>query len=122
MRLILDAHVSGPILGRRLTGDGHDVRALDQEPDLEGLADEPLLELAAADERVLITFNIADFPGLLREWAGAGRPHAGVILVYGIDHGEFEVVVRGVERWLALYPEQQDWIERSVVVSRAFAA
>ena len=122
MRLFLDAHVSGGNVGDRLADSGHDVRALDSEREIEGIDDDELLELASRDERVLVTFNVADFPVILRERASADRPHAGVILVYGIDHSEFGLVVRGIERWLALYAEQGDWSDRTVVLSREFAS
>lgn len=81
MKLLLDAHVSGRTVGRTLAEGGHDVRALDSEIELEGLADPDVLELAAAEGRVLVTANIRDFEPLLREWAGEGMAHAGVILV-----------------------------------------
>lgn len=121
MRLLLDAHVSGPRVGRRLEAEGHDVRALDQERLLEGLDDEEVLSTAAAEERILVTHNIRDFPAILREWAAAQRPHAGVILVYGIDHREFDVIVRGIERCLELYPDQGSWRDLALVVDRGFA-
>lgn len=122
MRLLLDAHVSGPRIGRRLEEAGHDVRALDQEPALEGLDDEDVLALASEEQRILVTHNIRDFPAILREWAQAQRSHAGAILVYGIDHGEFELVVRGIERWLELYAEPADWTDLAVVLDRDFAS
>jgi hypothetical protein len=109
VRLLLDAHVSGPNVGRRLEDAGHDVRALDQQPALEGLDDHEVLALAASEQRILVTHNIADFPRILREWAAAQRNHAGVILVYGIDHGEFSVIVNGIERWLEMRPDHADW-------------
>jgi nucleoside-diphosphate-sugar epimerase len=84
VRLLLDAHVSGLGVGRRLEKRGHDVRALDREPGLEGLDEEEVLALATANRRILVTHNIVDLPEILREWAGGGRSHAGVILVYGI--------------------------------------
>jgi predicted nuclease of predicted toxin-antitoxin system len=83
LRLLLDAHVSGPRVGKRLEARGHDVRALDQEPALEGLDDEEVLATAASEQRILVTHNIRDFPSILREWAAVQRSHAGVILVYG---------------------------------------
>ena len=122
MRLLLDAHVSGRRIGEPLAKKGHDVRALDRQPDLEGLDDESVLELATTDERILVTFNVADFPTILREWALAARSHAGVILLYGINHSEFRLVVRGVERWLEMYPEQRGWSDRAVVISRALGS
>ena len=122
MRFLLDAHVSGPRVGQRLAATGHEVRALDQELALEGLDDDDVLALAAAEERILVTHNIRDFPPILREWAAAGRTHAGVILAYGIDHREFDVIVRGVERCLELYPEPATWRDLAVVVNREFAS
>jgi hypothetical protein len=122
VRLLLDAHVSGPVVGRRLEAGGHDVRALDQEPELEGLEDEEVLALATDEGRILVTHNVSDFPRILREWAGAGRSHAGVILVYGIGHAEFDLVLRGIERWLATRPATEGWIDFPAVVDREFSS
>jgi hypothetical protein len=71
---------------------------------------------------VLVTFNVADFPAILREWGVAGRSHAGVVLVHGIDRSEFGLVFRGIERWLVLHPLQREWIDRAVVLSREHAS
>jgi predicted nuclease of predicted toxin-antitoxin system len=122
VRLLLDAHVSGPRIGVRLTAVGQDVRALDQELPLEGLDDDEVLSLAAAEERILVTDNVRDFPAILREWAAAERSHAGVILVDGIDHREFDVIVRGIERCGELYPEPATCRDLAVVVNREFAS
>jgi len=121
MRLLLDAHVSGPRVGRRLEAKGHEVRALDQEPELEGLDDDEVLSMACVEERILVTHNIRDFPAILREWAAAARSHTGAILVYGIDHREFDVIVRGIERCVELYPDPGDWADPVLVVDREFA-
>jgi hypothetical protein len=121
VRLLLDAHVSGPNVGRRLEQKGHDVRALDQEPALEGLDDDQVLALAATEQRILVTHNVADFPRILREWAAAQRAHAGVILVYGIDHSEFGLIARGIERWPQLRPDQADWSDFPAIIDRRFA-
>ena len=121
MRLLLDAHVSGPNVGRRLEQKDNDVRALDQEPALEGLDDDAVLALATSEQRILVTHNVADFPRILREWAAAQRVHAGVVLVYGIDHSEFALIARGIERWLELRPEQATWRDFPAVLHRRFA-
>jgi predicted nuclease of predicted toxin-antitoxin system len=121
VRLLLDAHVSGPNVGRRLQQNGHDMRALDQEPALEGLDDDDVLALAVAEQRILVTHNVADFPRILREWASAQRAHAGVILVSGIDHSEFALITRGIERWLQLRPAQADWSDFPAILDRRFA-
>jgi len=122
LRFLLDAHLSGPRVGRRLEEDGHDVRALDQEPALEGLEDEDVLALASQEERILVTQDVHDFPAILREWAAAQRSHAGAILIYGIDHSEFELIIRGIQRWLELYPEPASWIDLTAVIDRDFAS
>jgi predicted nuclease of predicted toxin-antitoxin system len=122
VRLLLDAHVSGPRVGRRLEGAGHDVRALDQELQLEGLDDDEVLALATQDSRILVSHNIADFPHILREWAASQRSHAGIILVYGIGHREFDVVIRGIERWLRLRPAASDWVDFPAILDRAFSS
>jgi hypothetical protein len=121
VRLLLDAHVSGPGVGRKLEATGHDVRALDQEPDLEGLDDDDVLALATEARRILVTHNVSDFPRILREWATANRSHAGVILVFGIDHNEFELVIRGIGRWLDVRSGQDDWIDFPAIVDRTWA-
>jgi predicted nuclease of predicted toxin-antitoxin system len=121
VRLLLDAHVSGPKVGRRLEQAGHDVRALDQEPALEGLDDDEVLALAATEQRILVTHNVADFPPILREWAATQRAHAGVILIYGIDHSESALIARGIERWLELRPHQAESGDFPAILDRGFA-
>jgi hypothetical protein len=121
VRVLLDAHVSGPRVGRRLEAAGHDVRALDQEPELEALEDEQVLTLATSERRILVTHNVSDFPAILRDWASAGRAHAGVVLVYGIAHNEFDLLVRGIRRWLELRPAQDEWADYPAILDRGFA-
>ncbi len=98
------------------------MRALDREPQLEALEDEEVLGLATAEERILVTHNVSDFPAILRDWASASRSHAGVILVYGIGHNEFDLLVRGIERWLTRRPDQGEWIDYPAVLDRESAS
>jgi predicted nuclease of predicted toxin-antitoxin system len=114
MRILLDAHISGRTVGKSLVEGGHDVRALDSEQELERLSDPEVLQLAATEGRVLVTANVRDFEPLLREWAGEGRPHAGVILVPSSVRNEaFGVLISGVEETLA-DTDQEEWIDRVV--------
>jgi choline dehydrogenase-like flavoprotein len=122
MRLFLDAGVSGGAIGERLAAAGHDVRAVDREPELDTLDDDELLAEANADERVLVTSDVADFPDVLREWGMAGRAHAGVILLHGLEDDDFGLVVQGIQRWLRRHPELEEWRDRSVVLTREQAA
>ncbi len=122
MRLLLDAPVSGPSVGGPLRERGHDVVALSEEPRYEALPDDDVLALATAEGRILVTHDVADLPAILRLWAEGGRSHAGVILVYGIGHAEFGLVLRGVERRLDARPSQANWVDFPAVLDRTFAA
>lgn len=118
MRLLLDAHISGPKLASALRKAGHDVRAADEERELDGWTDEALLALASDERRVLVTFDVKDFPDIARRWAEAERLHAGCAIVVGIDHGEFGTILRALER---LFDERLDpsaWSEYTCFVSR----
>lgn len=119
MRILLDAHISGRTVGKALIEGGHDVRALDSEIELEGLSDPEVLELAATEDRVLVTANVRDFEPLLREWAGESRQHAGVILVPSTVRNEaFGVLISGVEKTLA-ETAQEEWADRVVWLRRS---
>ncbi len=119
MRILLDAHISGRTVGKALIESGHDVRALDSEVEFEGLPDPEVLELAAAERRVLVTANIRDFEPLLREWAGESRTHPGVILVPSTVRNEaFGVLISGVEKTLA-GTTQKEWTNRVEWLRRA---
>lgn len=97
------------------------MRALDQEPALEGLEDDEVLRLAATEQRILVTYNVADFPRILRDWPAAQRAHAGVTLVDGIDHSKFALIARGVERRLELRPAEAGWSDFPAILDRRFA-
>ncbi len=119
MKILLDAHISGGTVSKALVESGHDVRALDSEVELEGLSDPEVLELAAAEGRVLITANIRDFEPILREWAGGSRSHAGVILVPSSVRNEaFGVLISGVEETLG-DARQEDWVDRVAWLRKA---
>lgn len=111
MRLLLDANLSGRGIGGPLRAAGHDVRALQEEPELDGLDDPDVLALAAAEGRIVVTRNSRHFAPLARVWAEGGRSHAGLILIWTLDHSRFEEIVAGIERCLAERPEQDDWLD-----------
>lgn len=112
MRLLLDAHISGRTVGRALVERGHDIVALDSESEMEGLADPEVLELAVAESRILVTANVRDFEPILREHAGEGRSHAGMILVPASVRNEaFGVLIAGIERALEGM-DQAGWVDR----------
>ena len=119
VRLFLDAHLSSHSIAAPLRAQGHDIRCVDEEIDREGLDDEPLLALATADGRILVTANVKDFVPILAAWAGDQRSHAGCILIpRSIPHGQFGAIIEGVRRLLVEVPEQDAWRNRATWLFR----
>lgn len=114
MRLLLDANLSPRVVTAKLRENRHDVLALAENPAYEGLSDPQVLELATAERRVLITRNSRDFAPLARQWAEAQRPHAGLILIWTLDHSQFAEIIAGVERQLAHRSTQEEWQDVTV--------
>lgn len=108
MRLFLDTQVSGRRIAEALRKASHDVRAADEERALDGWSDDELLVLAANESRIMVTFNVHDFPRIARQWAEAGKHHAGCIIVVGIDHGEIGTILLVLEAALRARPHQED--------------
>lgn len=119
MRLFLDAHVSARRIAKALRERGHDVRAADEERELDGWEDEALLELAASERRIMITFNVRDYARLASEWAAAGASHAGMLLIVGVDHAEFGLTLRIIDHALERRPEQHAWVGYAAWGTRA---
>lgn len=115
MRLLLDANLSARRIGLALEERGHDVRALGGDADLEGLADDLVLELATVDNRVLVTRNSRDFAPIARRWAEAGREHSGIMLIWTLSHRQFGEIAAGVDRWASEISSEDAW--RGLVVS-----
>jgi hypothetical protein len=118
VKLFLDAHISGPRIARALRDAGHHVRAADEERGLDGLADEELLSIAAAEGRIFVTFDVHDFPVIARRWAEADRAHAGCAIVVGIDHGEFATILATITHELAVRPVRADWTNLTLFLAR----
>lgn len=112
IRLLLDAHISGRVVGRVLEEAGHDVYALDSERELEGMKDPDVLELAISEGRVLVTANVSDFLALITELNAGGRSHTGCICVpRSINNEEFGVIISGVSSMVE-GTSQEEWIDR----------
>jgi uncharacterized protein with PIN domain len=114
LRLLLDANLSPRRIAAQLRGAGHDVLALAEDAAYEGLSDPHVLELAVSEGRVLITRNSRDFAPLAREWAEAQRSHAGLILIWTLDHSQFARIGTGIEHQLDLWPSQEQWRDLTV--------
>ena len=67
----------------------------------------------------MVTFNVADFARIATEWAAEGRSHAGCLLIVGIDHAEFGLILRVIEHALASRPNQRSWLGYTVWGTRS---
>lgn len=78
--LLLDEMLS-PGIAMQMSAAGHDVVAVSGRPDLRGMPDSEVLELATRENRVLVTDNVKDFAPLNASWAAQGRTHAGLVFI-----------------------------------------
>lgn len=81
MRLLLDEMIAARIAGQ-LRGRGHDVRAVDENPELRGLPDPDVFAHAQREERAIVTYNRDDFLALDREYASRQREHHGIVILH----------------------------------------
>jgi predicted nuclease of predicted toxin-antitoxin system len=109
LRLLLDAHLSGRVIGKALRNAGHDILTIDEHRGLDALEDALVLQLAAQEQRILVTSNVRDFPDLLQQWAGERRSHAGCIILVGCAQNEFGVILRLLTKIIAAKPDQSEW-------------
>jgi predicted nuclease of predicted toxin-antitoxin system len=116
VRLLLDANLSPKRIGVVLVRRGHDVVSLASDAALGALDDPEVLALAAEEDRILVTRNARDFAPLLREWAEAGRHHAGCILIWTLAHHEFGAITRGVSRLLKEHPDPDQWRDLAIAL------
>jgi hypothetical protein len=78
VNLLLD-EMHAPSIVDALAEHSWDIVAVAAEAELRGLSDEDLLAHAAAEDRVLVTENVADFVLLATRWTGEGRAHSGLM-------------------------------------------
>jgi predicted nuclease of predicted toxin-antitoxin system len=96
LRILLDEHFSPRRVGDRLAKKGDDVLAIAGVPAYAGLPDDRVLELAAAEGRVLVTRNAKDFDRIARAWASRDERHAGVLLIWTRETDEFGSLVEDI--------------------------
>lgn len=97
------------------------MRALDQEPHNEGLADDEVLRLGAGEQRIVVTHDVNTFPAVLRDFAERREPHAGAIVLVRIRSRDSDLIVGAIETWLARYPRQEQWRDMTVFAAQADA-
>ncbi len=111
MRLFLDAHVSARRIATALRAQ-HDVRAADEERELDGWDDERLLALATEQGRIMVTFNVADFARIATEWAQPRADHTPAACSPSASTiAEFGLTLRVINHALWTRPDQAAWID-----------
>jgi hypothetical protein len=111
MRLMLAAPISGPRVGEALASMCHSVRAVDQERELERLADELLFDLAVEENRIMVTQNVKDFMQILKQ-RPPEKGHSGLLLIpHSVKLNDFGTMISGIQRTLRGL-SQEDWVDR----------
>jgi uncharacterized protein YjiS (DUF1127 family) len=117
MRLMLDAHISGPRVGEALESMCHSVRAVDQERELERLSDELLFDLAVEENRIMVTQNVKDFMQILKQ-RPPEKGHWGLLLIpHSVKLNDFGTLISGIHKTLSGL-SQGEWVDRVVWMSR----
>ncbi len=104
MKLLLD-EIYPPRLADELRKRGHDVVAVTERPHLRAAEDDALLMAATAEDRVLVSENVADFPEVAATLAADEQTQCGVILVPSHTFPRTErglgLLVRSLDAYLA---------------------
>lgn len=122
MALLLDENAS-PAVARELVAIATSVDVVPlqswQDGSRLGAPDDLLLNEAAAEGRVLVTYDLRTIPPLLRVWAEAGQLHAGVILVDQgtTPPGDVGALARALARLVA-EAAPMDWSNRVEYLQR----
>jgi predicted nuclease of predicted toxin-antitoxin system len=106
-----------PRIAELLRDRGHDVQAVVDRRDLAGRSDRVILEIAAAEERAVITNNVKDFRPLAAERLARGESHAGLILLPSTrtrTRAAVEMLANAIEQILHQHPDGLPATERWV--------
>ena len=98
--------------------EGHDVLPLSSDPARRRWDDAEILELAAAEGRIVVTCDADDFPRIHSEWLEERRSHAGCLVLVRIDHSEFGLILRALRLAFERWPAAADWRDQLRFVGR----
>jgi uncharacterized protein (UPF0332 family) len=60
---------------------------------------------------MMITCNLADFARITTECMAGSRSHSGCLLIVGIHHREFGLILRVINDALSTRPDQAAWVD-----------
>jgi predicted nuclease of predicted toxin-antitoxin system len=82
VRLLLDEMIS-PRIARQLREKGYDVQAIKHDrPELAGQADNEIVRRMSAEQRAIVTNDVADFQLIHDRAMAAGDHHAGLVFTF----------------------------------------
>jgi predicted nuclease of predicted toxin-antitoxin system len=116
VKALLDEQLS-PRIAELLRNRGRDVQAVTDRSDLAGQSDRVILEVAAAEDRAVITNNVKEFRPLAAERLARGESHAGLILLPSTrtrTRDAVEMLTDAIERVLREHPAGPPATERWV--------
>jgi hypothetical protein len=118
MVFLLDEHLSSEVAG--LCPARRAVALRDWRGGvLLGQSDHRLLEEAARDGLVFVTFDLATIPTLLQEMAAAGRNHAGVVFISSRSFAQNDhAAIASALNELHLAHQTDDWTNRVVFLRK----
>ena len=107
MRLLLDEMIS-PQVAKQLLRLGIDAVTARDRGTL-GSGDDEQLDDAASERRTIVTYNIADFVALARQYSDDGRAHYGIILIShaSIPQRDVGAQVSALASFAARYPSDE---------------
>jgi predicted nuclease of predicted toxin-antitoxin system len=114
VKALLDEQLS-PRIAEALRNRGYDVQAVVERSDLAGRSDRAIFEVAADEERAVITNNVKDFRPLAAERLARGESHAGLILLPSTrtrTRSAVKVLADAIDQILSEHPDSLAASER----------
>lgn len=116
MKLLLDEMLSARI-AEQLRSRGHDLLAVDEHPELRGLADIEVFGHAHLEERAIVTYNREDFLVLDQRYRSERQDHHGIVILhpkrFPQGAGTIGALVKSLEAFIAgdsPYPSFVHWL------------
>jgi hypothetical protein len=107
VRYLLDENLPHR-LAQALRERGYDVQHV-REVGRAGLSDEQQLAYAAEEERIFVSRDYDDLPGLARLFHAENRPHAGGLLVpRSMANGDIGGIAASITRFETEHPEPME--------------
>jgi hypothetical protein len=110
------AFVAALALARAAPAPVYDVLSLAADSALGALDDPQVLDLAAQQNRILVTRNSRNLAPLLRNGSEEGGRHAGCRLIWTLAHHEFRAIINGITRQKHEYRDPGQWHDLAVAL------